>query len=215
MLEQDWRLAVVVLCVLGAAIAGLYAMRRTAWSFGAWGPNARSFGAGRDSALLAVVLNNITQGVVMFDAAERLVVCNDRYIEMYGLSRDVVKPGCTFLDVINNRKTTGDLDIDIAKYRTEVVAAMKAGKTLSGTAETPNGRVISVINRPIAGNAFWLGTHDDITERVLAERQSTFLMEHERRREFIESEIHAFRNGVETVLQTVSESTSTMRKTAT
>src|SRR5262245_46915508 len=90
MLEQDWRLAVVVLCVLGAAIAVLYAMRRTAWGFRAW-----RFGARRDSALLAVVLDNITQGVVMFDAAERLVVCNDRYVEMYGLSRDVVKPGCT------------------------------------------------------------------------------------------------------------------------
>jgi len=62
------------------------------------------FGARRNSALLAVVLDNITQGVVMFDAAERLVVCNDRYIEMYGLSRDVVKPGCSFLDVINNRR---------------------------------------------------------------------------------------------------------------
>jgi len=210
MLEHDWRLAVGVLCVLGAVIAVLYAMRRTAWSFGAWG-----FGARRNSALLAVVLDNITQGVVMFDAAERLVVCNDRYIEMYGLSRDVVKPGCTFLEVINNRKTTGDLDIDVAKYRSEVLAAMKDGKALSGTAETPDGRVISVVNRPIAGNAFWLGTHDDITERVLAERQSTFLLEHERRREFIESEIHAFRDGVETVLQTVSESASAMRTTAT
>ena len=210
MLEQDWRLAVVVLCVLGAAIAVLYVMRRTAWSFRAW-----SSGAHRDSALLAIVLDNITQGVVMFDAAERLVVCNARYIEMYGLSRDVVKPGCSFLDVINHRKTICSLDIDVAKYRADILAAMKEGRALSGTSETPDGRVISVVNRPIAGNAFWLGTHDDITERVLAERQSTFLMEHERRREFIESEIHAFRKGVETLLQTVSESASSMRTTAT
>src|SRR6266571_3503222 len=118
MFEQDWRLAVVVLCVLGAVIAVLYAMRRTAWSFGAWG-----FGARRNSALLAVVLDNITQGVVMFDAAERLVVCNDRYIEMYGLSRDVVKPGCTFLEVINNRKTSSVPHIDVAQSRAELVEA--------------------------------------------------------------------------------------------
>jgi methyl-accepting chemotaxis protein len=215
MLEQDWRLAVVVLCVLGAAIAVLYVMRRNAWSFSAWSFGAWGFGARRDGALLAVVLDNLTQGVVMFDAAERLVVCNDRYVEMYGLSRDIVKPGATFLDVINHRKTTGSLDIDVAKYRSDILAAMKDGRTLNGTAETPDNRVISVVNRPISGNAFWLGTHDDITERVLAERQSTFLMEHERRREFIESEIHAFRNGVETLLQTVSESASTMRTTAT
>jgi len=204
MLEQDWRLAVVVLCLLGAVIVALYAMRRFAWGFGLRG----------NSALLAMVLDNMTQGVVMFDAADRLIVCNNRFIEMYGLSRDVVKPGCTFLDVITHRKTTGSLDLDVGEYRSTVLAAMKQGKTLSGTAETPDGRTISVVNRSIAGRAFWLGTHDDITERMLAERQSTFLMEHERRREFIESEIHAFREGVETLLQTVSESATAMKTTA-
>jgi PAS domain S-box-containing protein len=204
MLEQDWRLAVVVLSLLGAVIVALYAMRRFAWGFGLRG----------NSALLAMVLDNMTQGVVMFDAADRLIVCNNRFIEMYGLSRDVVKPGCTFLDVITHRKTTGSLDLDVGEYRSAVLAAMKQGKTLSGLAETPDGRTISVVNRPIAGRAFWLGTHDDITERMLAERQSTFLMEHERRREFIESEIHAFREGVETLLQTVSESATAMKTTA-
>jgi methyl-accepting chemotaxis protein len=204
MLEQDWRLAVVVLCLLGAVIVALYAMRRFAWGFGLRG----------NSALLAMVLDNMTQGVVMFDAADRLIVCNNRFIEMYGLSRDVVKPGCTFLDVITHRKTTGSLDLDVGEYRAAVLAAMKQGKTLSGIAETPDGRTISVVNRSIAGRAFWLGTHDDITERMLAERQSTFLMEHERRREFIESEIHAFREGVETLLQTVSESATAMKTTA-
>src|SRR5262245_612313 len=52
------------------------------------------------SLLLETAINNMTQGVVMFDGQERLVVCNDRYIEMYGLSPDVVKPGCLLIDVI-------------------------------------------------------------------------------------------------------------------
>ncbi len=43
--------------------------------------------------LLDMALNNMTQGVVMFDRAGRLVVCNKRYLEMYGLSPDIVKPG--------------------------------------------------------------------------------------------------------------------------
>ena len=46
-----------------------------------------------NSALLSMVLNNMTQGVVLFDAHERVLVCNDRYVEMYGLSSKVVKPG--------------------------------------------------------------------------------------------------------------------------
>ena len=56
--------------------------------------------SGRDSALLSVALNNMTQGVILFDAHERILVCNDRYVEMYGLSPDVVKPGCTLLGLI-------------------------------------------------------------------------------------------------------------------
>src|ERR1700730_3712308 len=37
---------------------------------------------------LTVALNNMSQGLCMFDAASRLVVCNRRYMDMYGLSAD-------------------------------------------------------------------------------------------------------------------------------
>jgi methyl-accepting chemotaxis protein len=207
MLEQDWRLAAAV---LGALLGGAYVLWRLAYRL--W----RSTGRGKRArgSLLGIAIDNMTQGVVMFDAAEHLVVCNDRFLDMYGLSRDVVKPGCTFLDVINNRKTTGSLDIDVEKYRAEVITEMTQGRTLSRVVETPDGRAISVVNRPIAGQPFWLGTHDDITERMQAERQSTFLLEHERRRQFIEAEIKSFRDGVEAVLHTVSESAAKMKTTA-
>jgi methyl-accepting chemotaxis protein len=208
MFEQDWRFAAVV---VGVLLGGAYVLWRCAYMLWrrTWGRGKR--GRGR---LLSIAIDNMTQGVVMFDAAERLVVCNDRFLDMYGLSRDVVKPGCTFLDVINNRKTTGSLDIDVEKYRAEVITEMTQGRTLSRVVETPDGRAISVVNRPIAGQPFWLGTHDDISERIQAERQSTFLLEHERRRVFIESEIKGFREGVERVLQTVGDSASAMKTTA-
>ncbi len=45
--------------------------------------------------MLDIALNNISQGLVMFDQAERMVICNDRYIDLYGLSHDVVNPGAT------------------------------------------------------------------------------------------------------------------------
>jgi PAS domain S-box-containing protein len=208
MFEQDWRLAVVVVCGLLGGAYGLWRCVYVLWRF-TWGRGRRARGR-----LIAIAIDNMTQGVVMFDAAERLVVCNDRFLEMYGLSREVVKPGCTFLDVINNRKTTGSLDIDVNKYRAEIIDAMTQGKNFSRVVETPDGRAISVVNRPIAGQPFWLGTHDDISERIQAERQSTFLLEHERRREFIEAEIKTFRNGVEAVLHTVSESAAAMKTSA-
>ena len=40
---------------------------------------------GRERQLLDMVLNNMSQGVSMFDADMRLVFCNQGFIEMYGL----------------------------------------------------------------------------------------------------------------------------------
>ena len=48
--------------------------------------------------------------------SRRLVICNKRYIEMYGLSADVVKPGCSFREVIAHRRETGSFVGDIDRY---------------------------------------------------------------------------------------------------
>ena len=42
----------------------------------------------------------------MFDAAERMIICNDRYIEMYKLSRNIVKPGCSFRELLQPEPRT-------------------------------------------------------------------------------------------------------------
>jgi methyl-accepting chemotaxis protein len=203
-LDQDWRLLVLAAggFAVVAAIGALVWRRRKAG------------GTGGNDALLSLVLNNMTQGVILFDAAERVLVCNKRYVEMYGLSRGVVKPGCTLLDLIKNRISTGSLNIDAEKYRAEIMTAVREGLAMSRIVETPDGRAISVVNRAITGGEFWIGTHDDITERIQAERKSAALLEQERRRVEIELEIRAFRENAATVLQTVSESTAALKSIA-
>ncbi len=131
----------------------------------------------RDSQLL-IAVNNMSQGLVMFDANERLVVCNDRYIEMYGLSRDVVRPGCTLAEVVRHRMTTGSLTRDPGEYRATLLATVGKGQTHSWVSEGSDGRVIAITNRPIA-NGFWIGTHEDITERRQAERRVEHLARHD------------------------------------
>jgi NO-binding membrane sensor protein with MHYT domain len=170
---------------------------------------------GDKSLLLATALNNMTQGVVMFDAAERLVICNDRYLEMYNLSRDLVKPGCTLLEIIQHRAATGSLTRKAEEYRDELVSEMAQGKTISVIVENSDGLVISVVNKPIAGGEYWVGTHDDITERRMAERRSASVAEQENRRATIDAAIQSFRGEIETVLKTVGDSAASMRLTAT
>ena len=169
---------------------------------------------GDKSMLLETAMNNMTQGVVMFDSQERLVVCNDRYVEMYGLPPEVVKPGCFLIDVIRNRINTGSLNRDAEKYRTDLIAAMDAGQTLRLTVEGSNGRIISVINRPISNGRYWVGTHDDITERRQSEREAIARTEQDARRASVDAAILAFRQDVEAVLATVDQSAVVMQSTA-
>src|SRR5215211_8276119 len=84
---------------------------------------------------LATALKNMPQGVVMFEN-ERFVVCNDRYLEMYGLSSEVIKPGCTLKHVIRHRIAIGSLDCDFDDYYDEHVEVIKRGKTTSFIVES-------------------------------------------------------------------------------
>ena len=65
---------------------------------------------------LDTAVNNMTQGLLLFDATQHLVICNKRYLEMYGLSAEIVKPGCSFREVIAHRKDTGSFVGDIDQY---------------------------------------------------------------------------------------------------
>jgi len=180
-------------------------------------PLTRLLRSGRldpEGRLLALTLNNMTQGVVLFDAAGRLVVYNDRYVTMYGLSPQIVKPGAALIDIVRHRSKAGSLDRDPELYCAEVLAAMGAGKVVSFVAEGADGRAVSVVNRPIPGSNYWVGTHDDITERRAAERKNLLLGEQEARRAAVEEAIAWFRHSVEGVLRTVAENVAAMRSTA-
>jgi diguanylate cyclase (GGDEF)-like protein len=121
---------------------------------------------------LDTAVNNMTQGLLLFDASQRLVVCNQRYLDMYGLSAEVVKPGCSFHDVIAHREATGSFvgDVDAYCFRVLSEIALRQAMTIG----TPDGRSIQVVNQPLADGG-WVATHEDITERTRAEARITHL----------------------------------------
>ncbi|MDA9398073.1 bifunctional diguanylate cyclase/phosphodiesterase [Bradyrhizobium sp. CCBAU 45389] len=114
---------------------------------------------------LDTAMNTMTQGLLMFDQDQRLIVCNRRYIEMYRLSADVVKPGAYFRDVIQHRHDTGSFDGDVDAYCDGILASVE--QTHSAIVETGDGRLIEIKNQPGAAGG-WLATHDDVTERIRA-----------------------------------------------
>jgi NO-binding membrane sensor protein with MHYT domain/ABC-type transporter Mla subunit MlaD len=164
--------------------------------------------------LLDIALNNMTQGVVMFDASARLVVCNKRYLEIYGLPPDIVKAGAKLEDIVRLRATSGSLALDPEAYRAELIAMMTSGKVVSFVSEMADGRAIAVVNRAVPGGAYWIGTHHDITERRKSERKSALIGEQEARRAVIDEAIAWFRESVEGVLKTVADGVAAMKTTA-
>jgi diguanylate cyclase (GGDEF)-like protein/PAS domain S-box-containing protein len=121
---------------------------------------------------LDTAINNMRQGLLLFDSSQRLVVCNQRYIEMYGLSADVLKPGLTFREVIAHRKATGSFTGDVDEYCAHVLREIPHRNDLA--IDTTDGRSIHIINEPLADGG-WVATHEDITERKHAEERITHL----------------------------------------
>jgi diguanylate cyclase (GGDEF)-like protein len=137
----------------------------------------------RDLALekqrLDTAMNNMVQGLIMFDSAERMVVCNDLYVGMYGLSREIVKPGCSLLELLRYRAEIGNLlHHDPEQYRAELVAALALGKVTTSIFETAEGREVLVTNSPMTTGG-WVATHQDITERRRAEAKIEYMAHHD------------------------------------
>jgi diguanylate cyclase (GGDEF)-like protein len=123
---------------------------------------------------LSIAVNNIPQGLVLYDASARIIICNQPYLEMFGLSPDVAKPGCTMQRLIAHRKETGSFDGDVDEFCNAIIQKVSLGKATRQLAEAPGGRAIEIINRPLTSGG-WVATIEDITERRRADEKIAHL----------------------------------------
>ncbi|MEW6639435.1 MAG: EAL domain-containing protein [Pseudomonadota bacterium] len=123
---------------------------------------------------LDTALNNMQHGLVLFDRSERLIVCNQRYIDMFGLSRDVIKPGCTLRELIAHRKDLGSFKGEVDDYCRDFMASIAHGRTFQSWLDTDDGHVIQFQYQPLIEGG-WVATMEDITERCRAERKIAHL----------------------------------------
>src|SRR6185312_14661410 len=194
--RADWH-AAVWLILAGLAVAAAWQLRRMV----------------QRNAHLTTALNNMSQGLCMWSPSARLIVCNERYIQMYDLDARLVQPGSQLRELLEQRIKVGNFAGNPDQYIADLLNSVAKGKTTTIVREH-KGRIIAIVNRPMPDGG-WVGTHEDITDQRMAEQQRSSMKELESRRATIEDAIDGFRQRVESVLRTVSDSAGAMQTTAT
>jgi diguanylate cyclase (GGDEF)-like protein len=124
-------------------------------------------------------INNMSQGLCFFDAAHRLIVCNDRYVGMYDLPRDRVGPGITLAEIVDMRFEAGSFPAmsreEYLHWRTNVAVSHEPTDSI---VELQNGKTFKIRHRPMPDGG-WVATHEDITEQRRSEVKIEYMAHHD------------------------------------
>ncbi len=133
---------------------------------------------------LEVALNNMARGLSMFDANQKLILCNEMYREIYALPKQLTRPGTPLARIVRHhvkRETGRDRPADQRAQRQWIsghLAKLALGKPFNHTQQLSSGRTILVTNQPLSDGS-WVDLQEDITERCQAEEKISWLARHD------------------------------------
>ncbi len=132
----------------------------------------------RQNIRLDAAVNNISQGLCMFDPRGRLVICNQPYVKIYNLPERLIKPGVQLEDILTHLfdlgMSAGGTREEYVLWRRDVIARREYGKTVHEL----NGRTIMMQHHPMKDGG-WVSTHEDITEQRQNEARIRHLARHD------------------------------------
>jgi diguanylate cyclase len=127
---------------------------------------------------LDAALNNMGQGLCMFDADRRLMLWNERYSAMYRIAPGRLFVGCTLEQMLEDRKLAGTAYRNMDQMEAKLQAAIRTRSADSVIAELADGRIVNLAYRPTQDGG-WVFTHEDITERTHNEARIAHLAFHD------------------------------------
>ena len=127
--------------------------------------------------ILDTALETMSQGLCMFDAQQKVVTCNARYVQLYGLTMQQVKAGTSLQEIIQLRVANGlYADRKPEEYMHDRVDP--AHVPYNTVHELGDGRSIAVARRPMPGGG-WVTTHEDVTEQRRKEARIAYMAHHD------------------------------------
>ena len=119
-------------------------------------------------------LTHMSNGLSMFDADGRLMIWNERYVELYRLPKEFLRQGISVREILERRKQVGNLELDPSAYIEQLRKSLAETGNSTATSRFDDGRSIFVVNAAIAGGG-WVGIHEDVTaqrsqEKLVAEK---------------------------------------------
>jgi diguanylate cyclase (GGDEF)-like protein/PAS domain S-box-containing protein len=128
---------------------------------------------------LDVALDNMSQGLCLFDAQNRLEVVNRRFFDIFGLPRDQIEPGNTFREILElsvaNQNHEGKT---VDQLLAEQASFMRRHANGTHFYELSGGRVIACAYNATAHGG-WVATYEDVTERRQAETKIMHMARHD------------------------------------
>lgn len=133
---------------------------------------------------LIIALQHTGRGLSMFDADEKLVICNEIYRQIYDLPEELTVPGTSLTDIlkfdaVRTSDSTDKSSTELAEtWLSDVRNKLMTGQTFTELQHLPTGQIVNVTFRPLA-NGGWIDVQEDITERHRAERKIAHMAAHD------------------------------------
>jgi diguanylate cyclase (GGDEF)-like protein/PAS domain S-box-containing protein len=127
---------------------------------------------------LKAAVDNMSQGLCMYDAEQRLIISNDRYAEIYGIPPEQIHAGMSVREILELRLATGGYYGDAGSYSTRRISASQENNPAQYVVELQNGRIVQIVRQPLK-NGGWVATHEDITERRQIEAKIAHMAHHD------------------------------------
>ncbi len=130
------------------------------------------------SRLFELALSSIDQGFVVWNESQRLVICNNRFREIFSIPPDMINPGTTLIDLLRFLAKSGyygecDIEKQAQKRYIEILNEQDLHEQQHST---KTGRDLYVRRYPIKGFGR-ITTFTDVTDIIEREKTSQLLRE--------------------------------------